>query len=111
MGDEVKAEFVDMHLSARRLYDWHAETAEVFDNGHRVLESAATGWVGESAAALAAAQAKLRTSQIAVTSRLADHSAGISSAAHALQRQDSSTSDALLRIDVATPRRSLNLDT
>ncbi len=108
MPDGIKADFIDMHLAAKQLGDWHVETSEVFDRAHQTLESATNGWVGSSATALADAAAKIRASQHAVTSRLADHSSGISSAARALQQQDSSTGTALRRSAPAGP--ALNLD-
>ncbi|WP_158607800.1 WXG100 family type VII secretion target [Nocardia panacis] len=77
MADELSANFTDMQVSARQLADWHGDSTQVFEAGHAEISSAASGWVGNSQAALHTALAKMRGSASRLTGRLDDHSADI----------------------------------
>ena len=110
MSEPLRAELVDMHLSARQVDEMRSDSSELFARNSSRVESAASGWVGESASALMDAVGKLQKSHASITTRLAGHSENISSAAHAFQEQDGATQDALRRIDPGAAQPRLNLD-
>lgn len=110
MNEPLKAELVDMHVSARQVDEMRSDSSELFAQNSSRVEAAASGWVGESASALVETVNKLRASHASITSRLASHSENIASAALAFHAQDRATQTALHQTDTGAVQPRLNLD-
>ena len=59
------------------------------------IESAQTGWQGQSATAMAACSATWLQTTTALLTRLSDHAQGLHNSAHGFSQQDAQTSQAL----------------
>ncbi|MBU3067747.1 WXG100 family type VII secretion target [Nocardia sp. NEAU-G5] len=106
---DVQVDYIEMHLSARQLSDWHQDSHQMFDSGHSAIEAAtAAGWVGASRKAMEQALSHLRDNAAVLTGRLTGLSTRLEDAIRTYRGTDSGSGTAIARI-VASGDRPFRL--
>lgn len=115
MNDHVNADIGDLFHAGHQFSEWHIETHEAFDSAHRSMaESVTSGWVGSSAAAMAARLETMRTAGTAITDQLNGHSTHMSASATAYVTTENQSAGEITRTtsasaDSGSPGKLLNL--
>lgn len=100
----------DLHYSGHQCNTYRYDTEDAFDTAHtRMTGAVENGWVGTSAASMAAALDKLRDSGNALIQRLDRHSQEFTQSAQAYRRTEENNADSIG--SAATGTSGLNLDT
>lgn len=95
MPKDLEVDPIDLRLSSDHMDMHHAELSEAHGAANADIEAAQAGWVGASGAALQAKFAEWQEATAAITSDIAAHGAGFSSAAQGYESVDGDSAESL----------------
>jgi WXG100 family type VII secretion target len=97
MGDRVKVDPIDLHMSSDHMDMHHAELLGAHTAANGAIEEAQAGWVGMSAAALQAKFAEWQAATAQLCGNIAAHGEAFRSAATGYESTDTDSAEKLDR--------------
>jgi WXG100 family type VII secretion target len=97
VGDRLKVDPIDLHMSSDHMDLHHSELQAAHTSANGAIEAAQTGWVGASGTALQSKMAEWQATTTKLCGDIAAHGAAYRTAAKLYAQNDTNSAEALDR--------------